>query len=224
MKIRILAVVAVIMMLLSFQVSAVVYEYEINAGDDFTSARAGDDLTSLSEKLNMQIGELKSFFNSNGILYLAVSDDTKTQIRLSSFTDNFSSSVGDIEYLNDEKLNEFMASVCGEGGGELTTISDRKFIVTKKTLTDSGGVYTVTQYITVCGGNSYYLSCYNSGEEASDTVKEIVSTFKLNEIPSDDGNILTGYNILIISGILLFFVVGCAMIVGIVRATKKKEE
>ncbi len=223
MKIRIFAVVAVIMMLLSFQVSAVVYEYEINAGDDFTSARAGDDLTALSQKLNMQIGELKIFFNTNGILYLAVSDDTTTQIRLSAFTDNFSSSVGDIEYLNDEKLNEFMVSVCGENSGEITTISDRKFIVTKNTLTDSGGIYTVTQYITVCGGNSYYLSCYNSGEDTSDTVKNIVSSFRIHELEAQDGNVFAGFNILIIAGIILFLVIAVIMIMGIIKNSKKSE-
>lgn len=223
MKIRILAVVTVIMMLLSFKVTAAIYEYEINVDSNFTSASAGDDLTALSEKLNMQPSELKSFFNTNGILYFAVSDDTQTQIRLSSFTDNFSSSISDIEYLNDEKLNEFINSVCGENGGEITTLSDRKFIVTKKTLADSGGIYTVTQYITICGNNTYYLSCYNPGEETSEAIKDAVSTFKLNELPSEGSNIFAGYSILIASGILLFFALGCAMIIGIVRTTRKKE-
>ena len=82
MKIKILAVIAALMLLFTFNVSAANYEYTISPGLDFTSASRGDDLNEISQKLNMTADELNTYFNKNGLLYLAVSDDTKTQIRL----------------------------------------------------------------------------------------------------------------------------------------------
>ena len=222
MKVKIITVVAAVLLLLNLNVSAANFEYTLSPGDNFTSVTYGDDLSDIAKKLNMTTDKLNSYFSKNGLLYLAVSDDAKTQIRLSAFTDNFSSAVGDISNLDKEGLQEFKNSLSDDSENTFYTQSNdgRKFIATQNTLQDSGGVYTVTQYITVCDSQIFYLSCYNEGEETSSEVQSVFENFKLNSIkPQSSSNVL---NFIIIPGIVIFSVIAVVMIVGIVKSVRNK--
>lgn len=224
MKIRIIAVVAALLLLLTFSVSAAGYEYAIDTDADFTSAKYGDDLTKISEKLNMTTDDLNTYFSKNGLLYLAVSDDAKTQVRLSAFTDNFSSAVSDISYLDDKALYEFMSAVSeeDENSCEVVLNNGRKFIVVKDTLKDSGGIYTVTQYITICDSKTFYLSCYNEGEDTSAEIKSTFKSFSVNDVetPSNSYTIPT---VFVIVGIVVFSAIAVFMIIGIVKTVRKSQ-
>lgn len=224
MKIRIIAVVAALLLLLTFSVSTAGYEYAISPGTDFTSAKSGDDLTEISGKLNMTTNDLNTYFSKNGLLYLAVSDDTKTQVRLSAFTDNFSSAVSDISYLDDEALSEFMSAVSeeDESSCEVVVNNGRKYIVVKDTLKDSGGTYTVTQYITICDSKTFYLSCYNEGEDTSAEIKSVFESFSLAE-SREQAEDYTLPLIYIIIGIIIFAVIAVVMLIGIIKKTTVKE-
>lgn len=223
MKYRILAVIVILLALFSINISAASYEYHISPGADFTSVQYGDDLTEISQKLNMTTDELNTYFNQNGLLYLAVSDDTKTQIRLSAFTDNFSSAVSDIAYLDDQQLNEFMNAVSEEDENtcEVITSRDRKYITVKSTLQDSGGVYTVTQYITICDSKTFYLFCYNEGEDTSSEIQSIFDSFSLSSTKAEepDNRLITAF---IIAGIILFAILAVIMIIGIIKSIHNK--
>ena len=222
MKAKIITIVAVVLLLLNLNVSAANFEYTLSPGDNFTSATYGDDLSEIAEKLGMTTDKLNSYFSKNGLLYLAVSDDAKTQIRLSAFTDNFSSAVGDISNLDQEGLQEFKNSVSEDSENIFYIQSNdgRKFIATKSTLQDSGGIYTVTQYITVCDSQIFYLSCYNEGEETSSEVQSVFENFKLNSIePQSSSNVL---NFIIIPGIVIFSVIAVVMMIGIIKSIKKQ--
>ena len=224
MKIRIITVVAALLLLLTFSVSAAGYEYAIDTDADFTSAKYGDDLTEISEKLNMTTDDLNTYFSKNGLLYLAVSDDAKTQVRLSAFTDNFSSAVSDISYLDDKALYEFMSAVSEEDDNncEVVVNNGRKYIVVKDTLKDSGGIYTVTQYITICDNKTFYLAGYNEGDQTSQEIEKIFKSFEINgTLPqSNDYNLPLIY---VIAGIILFTVLALFMIVGIVNNVRKSK-
>lgn len=224
MKIRIITVVAALLLLLTFSVSAAGYEYSIDTDADFTSAKYGDDLTEISEKLNMTTDDLNTYFSKNGLLYLAVSDDAKTQVRLSAFTDNFSSAVSDISYLDDKALYEFMSAVSEEDDNncEVVVNNGRKYIVVKDTLKDSGGIYTVTQYITICDNKTFYLAGYNEGDQTSQEIEKIFKSFEINgTLPqSNDYNLPLIY---VIAGIILFTVLALFMIVGIVNNVRKSK-
>ncbi|MBQ6717587.1 MAG: hypothetical protein IJN22_01695 [Clostridia bacterium] len=224
MKIRIITVVAALLLLLTFSVSAAGYEYAIDTDADFTSAKYGDDLTEISEKLNMTTDDLNTYFSKNGLLYLAVSDDAKTQVRLSAFTDNFSSAVSDISYLDDKALGEFMSAVSEEDENSCEVIlnNGKKFIVVKDTLKDSGGTYTVTQYITICDNKTFYLAGYNEGDQTSQEIEKIFKSFEINgTLPqSNDYNLPLIY---VIAGIILFTVLALFMIVGIVNNVRKSK-
>ncbi len=224
MKYRILAVIVILVALFSINVSAATYEYSISPSDNFTTAQRGDDLTEISQKLNMNADDLSAYFNKNGLIYLAVSDDAKTQIRLSAFTDNFSSAVSDISYLDQAALNEFMSAVSedGESSCELVTSNIRKYIVVKDTLQDSGGAYTVTQYITICDSKTFYLSCYNEGEDTSDEINLVFKSFSLRSIEAEE-NAANIPLVFIAVGILIFVALAIVMIIGIIKKLTTKD-
>lgn len=218
MKIKILALIVVLTTLLSVNVYAAGYEYTLSPGDGFTSANRGDDLTDIAKKLNMTTKELDKYFDEYGLLYLAVSDDIKTQIKLSAVTDEFSSAVSDISYLSDDQLKEFINAISSDGKKpyEMVTNLDRKYIKVKNTLQDSGGIYTATQYITICDSKTFYLFCYNEGEDTSKEVQKIFKSFSLNAAPD------TTVNIFIIAGIAFFTALAFIMIIGIIRSLHNK--
>lgn len=209
------------MLLFSLTVSAASYEYNLSTGDDFTCVGYGDDMTDIAQKLNMTADELNAYFNKNGLLYLAVSDDTSTQIRLSAFTDNFSSAVCDISHLNEEQLNEFMNSISdnSETGCTVTDNNGRKYVTVTNTLNDSGGVYTVTQYVTICDSKTFYLSCYNNGTETSEQVKNIFNNFSLNSVTTEKNGFAIKF-VFITAGIVLFLGLAVFTVIGIVKKSK----
>lgn len=225
MKYRILAVIAVLVFVFNLSVAAEGYEYNISVNSNFTVAKSNDDLTAVAEKLNMTTDELNSYFNQNGIIYLAISNDGKTQIRLSEFTDNFSSAVGDISLLDKDALDEFVNAVSddGDNAADIITTGDRKYIRTKSTLKDSGGTYTVTQYVTICNNKTFYFSGYNEGDDTSDVIKSAFESFSIDETTSSTPN-LKLYNALIIVGIALFSTISVIMIIGIIKAKKIKRK
>ncbi len=225
MKYRILAVIVILVALFSINVSAATYEYSISPSDNFTTAQHGDDLTEISQKLNMSADDLNSYFNKNGLIYLAVSDDAKTQIRLSAFTDNFSSAVNDIAYLDDVGITEFVNAVSEDAQNPAVTIinNDRKFVCVKSTHKDSGGIYTVTQYITICNNKTFYLAGYNEGEDTSADITAAFESFYLSEKEMPTPN-YTLPIILIIIGITVFLTLAVLMIIGIIRLSTKTKK
>ena len=229
MKNRILAIIVIALIIFNtFTVSAatVNYEYSISPGSDFIAVEYGDDLTRISQKLNMTADELNTYFNKNGLLYLAVSNDTKTQIRLSAFTDNFSSAVDDISLLSDEQLHDFIDAVSDqtENSCEVVICDGRKYIAVTDVLKDSGGVYTVTQYITICSGQTFYLACYNDGEGTSSQVRSIFENFSLKTVTVQNDGSYIFLKILIGTGILIFAAISVVMITGVIKSLRKNRE
>lgn len=216
------------MVLFSITVNATNYEYTIKPSDNFIAARSGDDLTEISEKLNIPLPDLKTYFSENGLLYLAVSDDTKTQIKISAFSDNFSSEVDDIALLDDVGLNEFINAVSDDPDHPALLVENggRKYIRVKDTLNDSGGVYTVTQYITICNNKTYYFAGYNPGEDTSDEVNAIFKSFNLNKnvlknVKAQQEQINKQY-FFINLGVVGFIIIAVISLIGIIKSQFKK--
>lgn len=215
MKYRILAVIVILIAFFSLSVNAVGYEYSIMPSDDFIYAKHGDDLTQVAEKLNMTTDELNTYFNQNELIYFAVSNDNKSQIKLSVYQDGFSSLVNDISQLNDADLTEF-ANSFGENGNSIVVNNGRKFVIVKHIREDSGGTYTVTQYITICNNKTFYFAGYNDGENTSKEITAAFESFKLSEIKTEPerNNI---YPIIINVGIVIFGIIAIVMIIGIIK-------
>ena len=199
MKYRILTVIIVLLTILNMTVSALGYEYSITPSDNFTFAKQGDDLTQIAKKLNMTTDDLNKYFSDNKLIYLAVSDDVKSQIKISVTEDEFSKKVNDISLLDDNALNNFAKSLSSDSS--IVTNNDRKFVLVNDTHKDSGGIYTVTQYITICDGKTFYFIGYNDGKDISKEITSVFKTFTLNQQQSDsaDNNV---FSIVIIIGII----------------------
>lgn len=195
-------------------VSALGYEYSITPSDNFTFAKQGDDLTKIAKKLNMTTDDLNKYFSDNKLIYLAVSDDVKSQIKISVTEDEFSKKVNDISLLDDNALNNFAKSLSSDSS--IVTNNDRKFVLVNDTHKDSGGIYTVTQYITICDGKTFYFIGYNDGKDISKEISSVFKTFTLNQQQSDsaDNNV---FSIVIIIGIVVFGMVAIIMVIGIIR-------
>ncbi|MBQ8793923.1 MAG: hypothetical protein IJZ63_04170 [Clostridia bacterium] len=214
MKYRILTVIIVLLTILNMTVSALGYEYSITPSDNFTFAKQGDDLTQIAKKLNMTTDDLNKYFSDNKLIYLAVSDDVKSQIKISVTEDEFSKKVNDISILDDNALNNFAKSLSSDSS--IVTNNDRKFVLVNDTHKDSGGIYTVTQYITICDGKTFYFIGYNDGKDISKEITSVFKTFTLNQQQSDsaDNNV---FSIVIIIGIVVFGMVAIIMVIGIIR-------
>lgn len=214
MKYRILTVIIVLLTILNMTVSALGYEYSITPSDNFTFAKQGDDLTQIAKKLNMTTDDLNKYFSDNKLIYLAVSDDVKSQIKISVTEDEFSKKVNDISLLDDNALNNFAKSLSSDSS--IVTNNDRKFVLVNDTHKDSGGIYTVTQYITICDGKTFYFIGYNDGKDISKKITSVFKTFTLNQQQSDsaDNNV---FSIVIIIGIVVFSMVAIIMLIGIIR-------
>lgn len=195
-------------------VSALGYEYSITPSDNFTFAKQGDDLTKIAKKLNMTTDDLNKYFSDNKLIYLAVSDDVKSQIKISVTEDEFSKKVNDISLLDDNALNNFAKSLSSDSS--IVTNNDRKFVLVNDTHKDSGGIYTVTQYITICDGKTFYFIGYNDGKDISKEITSVFKTFTLNQQQSGsaDNNV---FSIVIIIGIVVFGLVAIIMVIGIIR-------
>jgi hypothetical protein len=221
------AVIA-ILALLSIAVGAVGYEYTINASDDFATAELTDDISALDEvaqRFNMDTTKLHDYFKQNGLIYLAVSADKQTQVKISAFSDNFSTTVADISYLDETGLTAFANAIRedDDSPAQLIENNGRKYLCVKDTLSDSGGVYTVTQYITICNNKTFYFSGYNPGEDTSSEIDAMFKSFRLQE--TDVDNITDKYFIWINCGVVLFGAVAIVSIIGIIRVkTKAKKE
>ena len=214
MKYRILTVIIVLLTILNMNVSALGYEYSITPSDNFTFAKQGDDLTKIAKKLNMTTDDLNKYFSDNKLIYLAVSDDVKSQIKISVTEDEFSKKVNDISLLYDNALNNFAKSLSSDSS--IVTNNDRKFVLVNDTHKDSGGIYTVTQYITICDGKTFYFIGYNDGKDISKEMTSVFKTFTLNQQQSGsaDNNV---FSIVIIIGIVVFGLVAIIMVIGIIR-------
>lgn len=214
MKYRILTVIIVLLTILNMNVSALGYEYSITPSDNFTFAKQGDDLTKIAKKLNMTTDDLNKYFSDNKLIYLAVSDDVKSQIKISVTEDEFSKKVNDISLLDDNALNNFAKSLSSDSS--IVTNNDRKFVLVNDTHKDSGGIYTVTQYITICDGKTFYFIGYNDGKDISKEMTSVFKTFTLNQQQSGsaDNNV---FSIVIIIGIVVFGLVAIIMVIGIIR-------
>lgn len=210
-------------MLIGITVNASNYEYSIDISDNFSSVKNGEDLTAVSQKLNMSTDELNAYFNKNGLIYLAVSDDAKSQIKISEFTDNFSSAVNDMSELDETALNEFRSAIDNNNSGNAKVVlnNDRKFISVKSTRIDSGGTYTVTQYITICNSKTIYFAGYNEGTDTSGEILSAFESFQIQEIPVATRSFAVP-TVFIFVGIVVFLAIAIIMIIGILKTFIKK--
>ena len=232
MKYRYLIAIIATVAMLSVSVFAIGYQYTISEGNDFTSAKYGENLDAVAKKLNMTSQDINSYFTKNGLIYLAVSSDNKTQVKISAFSDNFSSEVADISYLDDDGLSQFVSAISEDCDFPAQIIENggRKYVCVKNTLNDSGGLYTVTQYITICNNQTFYFAGYNPGDETSSDITSMFESFRLKsdivtaEELTDTQKKININLIFINLGVVVFGSVAIISIISIIKSNIKSHK
>lgn len=223
MKHRILAVIVILISILSITVSAATFDYSISLDSNYTVAKYGENLDALSKKMGVTTQELTTYFEENSLVYAAISNDAKTQIKI-SVIENALTDVSDISQLSDNALNEFAKSINQENA-EIITNNNRKFVCSKTTNEDKGGTYTITQYSTIFDQKIISFIGYNDGNTTSQEIITAFESFSLNEINSHLNNKSLNLSIIIvIIGIVAFVAIAVVMIIGIIRRIKTPDE
>ena len=132
---------------------------------------------------NEKIAEtLDNYCYNNGIIYLAINEKNTKQIRLYENSTAFSESVGELTSLSDDKIAALAPEIAGDGFHTETVAQNGiKFIKATALSEDSGGKFTLIQYITVTSKKEYTLSFYTASGENTDYAEKVFSTLSFGE-------------------------------------------
>lgn len=168
---------AAALLLFCVQLTAAAAEIEISSGEGFYTS--DKDSEAVARALGMSASELDDYCVENNIVYIAVNQENSKQIRLSAARSSFSESVGNLSGLSDSSLKPLIPDITGDSGvgAEIIEKNGQKFIKNYLSASDSGGQYTVVQYITVAGKTDYVLSFYTSAGENDDYAQTVFETF-----------------------------------------------
>ena len=171
--------VAILLLCLAFAFPCMAEaSFAIEQGKEFAVYGKNDGV---AQRLGMTEEDLKEYLEENDIVYLAVDEKNERQIRLSISETGFSQSVGHLSGLSDEKIRALMPDLIGEERGEIVKKGDRKFIRQEVRLSDSGGEYLLTRYITVEAKQYYVLTFYTQAGIKTDYLETVFSSFSFSD-------------------------------------------
>lgn len=194
-------------------------EIKITAPKDFYSYKSGQSAESTAKILGMTEEELKSYCNDNGIVFIAVNKDNTEQIRVSVTQSAFSSSIGNLTNLSEDKITALIPDITGAVGGELTEKNGQRFIKTAESLSDSGGEYSVINYVTVAAKKDYVLSFYTASGTSTDYTEEVFDSFSSEDFYKEAGE-KSRFSYVIIAAIVLLALGSAYIIFTLVRDIK----
>lgn len=191
---------------------------KINAGKEFTVLSSGKNEKELASILGITENELIGYCRENSIEYLAVNRDNTKQIRLSVNQTEFSSAVINFSNLSDENIAAVVPDIVGVSNVKCETAdkNGQKFAKVRLSSSDSGGDYTVSQYITAANKKLFILSVCTAADKDADYADEIFEGFD-----SDDFNhtksTKNGYNGIIVGAIAVLVCVCAFVTVTLIR-------
>lgn len=209
------------LLLLSVTVSALSGNAEISVGKEFYTN--GDNAEKTAEIVGLDKDRLESYLEDNGIVYFAANSDNTKQIRISVGESEFSGSVINLSNLSDDKITALMPDITGsrEIRGDIVEKDGQKFVKTQISTSDSGGKYTVIQYITVAAKKNYVLSFYTSENEDTDYTETLFKTYKSDDFYSEKSD-KSGYRYVILGAVILLCLVSAYIIFTLIRDIKNE--
>ena len=209
--------------MLTFPVFAATYDIQITAPKGFYSYKSGQSAESTAKILGMTEAELENYCNENGIVFIAANKDNTKQIRVCVTESEFSSSIGNLSNLSDDKITALIPDITGAVSGELNEKGGQKYIKTAEALSDSGGEYSVISYVTVAAKKDYVLSFYTASGTSTDYTEEVFDSFSSEDFYKDaDEKSRFGY--VIIAAIVLLALGSAYIIFTLVRDIKNDRE
>lgn len=160
-KFLFLTVTLILLLLSAFTASAERPEYSLEIPDGMISAAYGDDLTELAAVFDMNAESLQNYFDQNKVLFLAANPANTCQITLTCTENEFSKNAVSFSLLSEGEINTIANDLAGDSFDVKDVIQGEDgnpYIHLEKKLHDSGGDYSVTEYLTVCSSNLFTLS------------------------------------------------------------------
>lgn len=197
--------------MLTFPVFAATGDIKIFAPKGFYSYKSGQTADSTAKILGMTEEELENYCTENGIVFIAVNKDNTKQIRISVTESEFSSCIGNLSNLSDDKITALIPDITGSVGGELLEKDGQRFIKTAENLTDSGGEYSVINYVTVAAKKDYVLSFYTAFGTDAHYSEEVFDNFSSADFYKEEGE--KSYFVYVIIAAMVLLVLGSAYII-----------
>ena len=193
--------------------------FEITAPKDFYSYQSGQNAENAAKILSMPAAELENYCSDNGIVFIAVNGDNPKQIRLSVTESAFSGSIGNLSNLSDDKIKAMIPDITGVSGGEVLDKDGQRFIKTAEALSDSGGEYSVINYVTVAAKKDYVLSFYTASGTSTDYAGEVFNSFSSEDFYKEADR-KSNFGFVIIAVIVLLALGSAYIIFTLVRDIK----
>ena len=141
---------ALVFAVLTLSLTLSAAEITENPGKEFWVYGDKQSNEKIAEILEETADSLDNYCYSNGIIYLALNEQNTKQIRLYENSTAFSESVGELTSLSDDKITALAPEIAGDGFHTETVAQNGiKFIKATALSEDSGGKFTLIQYITV---------------------------------------------------------------------------
>ena len=160
---------ALVFAVLTLSLTLSAAEITENPGEEFWVYGDKQSNEKIAEILEETTDTLDNYCYNNGIIYLA--------------STAFSESVGELTSLSDDKIAALAPEIAGEGfhTETVTQKNGRKFIKATALSEDSGGKFTLIQYITVTSKKEYTLSFYTASGENTDYAEKVFSALSFGE-------------------------------------------
>lgn len=210
--------IAVVIPVLILSVFAADTKVKINAGKEFTVLSSGENEKELAAILGITEDELISYCKENSIEYLAVNRDNTKQIKLSVKQTEFSSAVINFSNLSDENIAAVVPDIVGVSNVKCETAdkNGQKFAKVHLSSSDSGGDYTVSQYITAANKKLFILSVCTAADKDADYADEIFEGFDSGDF-NHTKSTKNGYNGIIVGAIVILVCVCAFVTVTLIR-------
>ena len=227
---RVITLITVSLLLLSsLFVCAVTNEYTLTVPKGFTVWQSGENMEEISLIFGISEEELKKQCNEKNIVYAAANHDNSKQVTLSITENEFSNTAVSFSRLSNKDLKEIANDFNDSKRAKIEIVTSKdsnRYIKITEELYDSGGQYTLTEYITVCSEKLYTLCITETTSEKQTTLADSVfNNYKIkdNAKPITSGNNML-YTLLAVGGIAIFTAVAAVLLYTVIRDIKRNRE
>ena len=177
-------ILILILIFCSTPVTAATAEVTVELPEGFIGAKSGENLGELAEIYSMTDKELEDYYKQHNLLFFATNKENTCQVKVTCVNNDFSKSAVSFSTLSDSELETVAKELAGDSFqnlGHLTGKDGNKYIKLRRSLSDSGGVYTATEYITVCSGKLYTVDISVSKIVSQDNTEELFEGISITD-------------------------------------------
>ena len=185
----------------------------------------GENNSEIAKLLKIQEAELPIYCKENNIIFLGVNKDNSKQIRVDCYSTEFSNSIVNISALPDDKITQLSADIIGlkDVKSEVVVKSGQKFIKTELMSEDSGGKYSLTQYITVANKKNYVLNFYTDINQSDEYIEKSFESYWCEDFFEQENKSQSGLRHIVLIAAILFAVAAVGVTISVIHEIKKEK-